>query len=119
MEKIYDVVPAIFHIFFDKYQLDNCEIVVENCRDVIVVKKIVGKKEDNQNNRDENPRVHRDVLAEKRKEYYKSNREKILTKQKQKVVCECGSKFRWNEKARHYKSQKHLAYLKTKTPESV
>jgi hypothetical protein len=45
------------------------------------------------------------------KEYYKTNCEEILKKQKEKINCECGCIASKNYIARHRKSKKHLKLL--------
>ena len=45
-------------------------------------------------------------------QYYKNNKEQILINGKEKFNCNCGSiNIRKAEKARHYKSIKHIKYL--------
>lgn len=51
---------------------------------------------------------------EKKKEYYEINKEKISEKMKKKFTCECGLTLNWNVRLRHYQSQKHQNYLKSK-----
>jgi len=41
-------------------------------------------------------------------EYYKKNREKVLTKRREKITCECGASFSCSAKSRHEKSMKHM-----------
>ena len=52
--------------------------------------------------------------VEKNKQYkkiYRENNEKTL---KQKINCECGGKYTFENKARHFRTLKHLDYLKIK-----
>ena len=62
------------------------------------------------------------LTKEKQKQYYLDNKEKLLEKQKQyninnneklkqKFNCECGGKYRFSDKAKHFKSKKHQKYL--------
>ena len=44
------------------------------------------------------------------KQYRENNREKISEREKEQCTCECGSIFRVKEKARHYKTQKHISF---------
>jgi hypothetical protein len=48
------------------------------------------------------------------KEYYETNKPKILEYKNQKFNCECGRKYTQNHKARHLNSKKHKDYLTTK-----
>jgi hypothetical protein len=47
--------------------------------------------------------------AKKSKKYYNENKEKLLTIQKQKYTCECGSTLNIGSKSTHIKTKKHLA----------
>jgi hypothetical protein len=44
---------------------------------------------------------------------YLKNKEKILEKQKQIFICECGSQVRCAGKAEHLRSTKHNNYINT------
>ena len=47
---------------------------------------------------------------EYQKEYYKKNKDKLLTKLKEKSKCEiCGGSFSYVSKNRHIKTNKHLS----------
>jgi len=60
-------------------------------------------------------RIHnREQILEGQKQYRIHNREKIAEQQSTKIECECGVSYTYRNKARHYKSQKHLNYLSTK-----
>ena len=54
---------------------------------------------------------YRDSHKEQIKEYYEANKEKLLLQRKQKMTCDCGTSFRISDKARHYKSKKHNAFI--------
>lgn len=45
---------------------------------------------------------------EKSREYYKKNK----NKRKVKIICECGSTFRKDNKKRHEQTKKHLSFIK-------
>lgn len=45
------------------------------------------------------------------KKYYVDNIEKIKVYRKQKYACNCGSSIGIDDKARHFKSKKHLRYI--------
>lgn len=44
-------------------------------------------------------------------EWYQKNKEQILQKQKQMIMCECGSEIRKAGKAEHCNSTKHQKYV--------
>lgn len=78
--------------------------------------KIIKYRKDNKDKIKEYHKENYDNNKEKRKEearqYRKNNKEIISEKSKIKITCECGSNVRKEDKARHYKSNKHLNYLK-------
>ena len=51
-----------------------------------------------------------DNVKDKNKEYYETNKEEILEKLSKKNTCECGSIIRYDGKARHLKTQKHIDF---------
>lgn len=73
-------------------------------------------KEDAKIQKSEYNKIYRETqgeeLLKKKREYYEQNKESITEKRKEKMTCDCGSSFSVNYKARHYKSIKHLEYLK-------
>lgn len=50
---------------------------------------------------------------EYQKQYYQQNKEIIHDKKKEKYNCECGGIYSLDNKARHFKSIKHIKYLNT------
>ena len=48
------------------------------------------------------------------KAYREANKEKIKERKTQPFLCECGCTIKWDEKARHRKSQKHINLMKQK-----
>ena len=80
---------------------------------------------------------NKDVILMQQKQYYEQNKDVILVKQKQhydqnkdaikqyyvqnkdtireqrmkKIMCMCGSNFRYSDKARHFQSKKHQAFI--------
>ena len=54
---------------------------------------------------------HKEAILQKRKNYYESNVKMIKTKQR--VVCECicGENYTTSNKARHFKTLKHLEFV--------
>lgn len=76
-------------------------------------------RENNKDKIKEKDKVYRenniDKIREKdkiRKKIYRDdNKEIISEKKKEKMTCECGSCFRKNEKAKHYRTLKHINYI--------
>jgi hypothetical protein len=50
-----------------------------------------------------------------RKQYYEQNKDTILTKQKEKITCECGSTINKSYISEHRKTQKHINYINSKS----
>ena len=125
------------HKYFNKYGIDNFKIELIKSYNVIrthqkdykhlyvyetlwinktknCVNKIVSfnplKKERHKQYNDN----HKEEIAEQKKQYYESNKKEILEKQKQKFNCECGSKYTIQHRARHFKTTKHIKFLKNK-----
>ena len=55
---------------------------------------------------------NKEQILEKKKVYYINNKETIREKQDQKFTCICNSEIRKNEKQRHFKSQKHINFIR-------
>ena len=50
-------------------------------------------------------------IKEHKKKYYEANKEIIKEKKTKKYDCECGGKYTYNHKQRHFKSIKHIAWF--------
>ena len=63
----------------------------------------------------ENNSVNKHVAGrtktESNKIYRHKNKEKIYEKGKEKFPCECGGKYIYGNKSRHFKSKKHLKFV--------
>ena len=55
--------------------------------------------------------TNRNEILYKATEYYKSNKQRIQHRNSIKSVCECGGCYNLPNRARHFKSKKHQAYL--------
>ena len=60
----------------------------------------------------EKRKEYREINKDKMKEYYQENKEKILSRQKEKITCDCGSILRQGDKARHNRTTKHQNFIK-------
>jgi len=60
--------------------------------------------------RKEYKEMHSDKIKLESKDYYKRNKEKILMKQSELYLCECGSEITRHKKANHFRSLKHITY---------
>lgn len=94
--------------YIEKYK----DIIVNNILRPITTKE--DKIEDGKQYREEHKeeiKQYREENKEKIKKYYEDNKDKINQKKKQIYDCECGSKYKFNNKARHLKTLKHQTYL--------
>jgi predicted GIY-YIG superfamily endonuclease len=48
----------------------------------------------------------------KTKNYYKDNKDEINEKKKEKIICICGKSLRKSDHARHFKSKKHIDFIR-------
>jgi glucosamine 6-phosphate synthetase-like amidotransferase/phosphosugar isomerase protein len=76
------------------------------------------RKQHYENNKDEileqNKQYYencKEEIAEQQKQYYKDNKEMIAERKGRIFECPCGSKCRWGNKAQHFKTKKHLAFV--------
>ena len=54
---------------------------------------------------------NKDKIAAYKKQYHECNRDKILAYRKEKITCVCGSCVQRNEKSKHERSKKHIAFI--------
>jgi hypothetical protein len=54
---------------------------------------------------------NKEDLLEKKKNYYNNNKKQIAEKGASPYNCVCGSTFRYSDKSRHFKTDKHQSYL--------
>lgn len=59
--------------------------------------------------------LNNEHIKKKQKEKYVKNKDKILENKKKKYNCDCGSICGFDEKCRHFKTQKHQNYIKSLT----
>jgi peptide methionine sulfoxide reductase MsrB len=60
--------------------------------------------------------INRECKHIKDRLYYQNNKEKLLKKQQEKFICECGGKFTRNHKSDHIKTVSHQTYIKSSSP---
>ena len=56
---------------------------------------------------------NKEKIKKNREEWYQKNKEKILEKNKQTLICQCGSEVRCAGKAEHNKSVKHINFIQS------
>ena len=54
---------------------------------------------------------NKEAILEQQKQYRIENKDKIKEKKKKKFTCECGGIYTQSNKARHFKTKKHLKYI--------
>jgi len=55
--------------------------------------------------------ANKEKIKERQKKYVEANKEKINEMRKEKFKCECGGKYIYTHKSRHFKSKKHLKFV--------
>ena len=126
---------------FDEYGLENCKIILIELfpctsfdeltareahfiRTLKCVNKVIPGRtrqeyiEVNKDNISEYMKQYRkdnrDKISEQKKHYYEANKEVISQKAKLEYTCECGTKCRNDSKTKHFRTIKHLKYMKQK-----
>lgn len=56
---------------------------------------------------------NKDIIKERISKYKEQNKDKINQKMKQKLICECSGQYLRMNKARHEKTQKHIAFIES------
>lgn len=56
---------------------------------------------------------NKDKVLELRKKRYETNKEQISEVRKQKLICDCGDEYTIQNKSRHCKAKKHIAYIES------
>ena len=94
---------------FDKYGIENC--------DIILLELVEASSKDELHTREAyyikatkcvNKYIPMRTIKEYRKQYRHDNKEHL----KIKIVCQCGSEFRKNDKARHERTKKHIEFIR-------
>ena len=112
---------------FDEYGVENCNIILLELypcssrdeltsresyfiRSLDCVNKIIPDRTHN-----EYCETNKDIILKSNKQYREENKEAISEKKKKVFDCECGSNCRYDDKARHNKSKKHLDFIASKS----
>ena len=118
-------------ILFDKYGIENCEIIAleefENLTNEALKEKevsfIISFKCVNKNIPGRTHKKYyidnREVRLKYIKEYYIDNKEHLTILKKEKFICDCGGEYIRTNKARHFKSKKHQEYLNENTTQNI
>ena len=54
---------------------------------------------------------NKEKIQDYKSEWYQKNKNKILEKQKEMIICECGAEIRKAGKSEHCRSKKHQDYI--------
>ncbi len=57
---------------------------------------------------------NKEMIHDRKKRYYRSNKEKINQKQSLKIPCSCGAFYRKSHKQRHFHTDKHVQYVESR-----
>ena len=110
-------------ILFDKYGIENCEIIAleefENLTNEALKEKevsfinsfkCVNKNKPNRTNK-QYYIDNREGCLKYNKEYYIDNKEHLTFFKNKKFICQCGGKYSRTNKSTHCKTKKHQEYL--------
>ena len=112
-------------IYFDKYGLENCKIVLIELVDATILDEIRARetyyihslqcvnRRPSIRDRNEYMEQYKIENHDRMKERDKLYRERVKDKRKEKYNCNCGSCIEIIEKARHERSIKHQSYIKS------
>lgn len=90
----------------EQYREENSEVIAERAKQYRL------KHQERLNAYDKQRyQEQREEKINWQKQYYVEHKEKIREKQKKQVDCECGGKYVYGAKARHFDSAVHLRYL--------
>jgi hypothetical protein len=85
---------------------------IKNCVNVrLPTRKQKEYKETNKEKIKEYGRKYAELNKEQKKEYYQKNKSKILNRNKEKKVCDCGVEYTIAHKLRHDKTKRHLDFF--------
>jgi len=97
---------------YKEYRIDNHEYIINRERKY----RKENKERINTNDkkwRQENP----DKKAINDKKYRETHKEEIKERKSRTFTCDCGSTLRFEDKARHFRSKKHINYTQKFAPE--
>lgn len=92
--------------YHKQYRENNKEELVEYQKEY----REKNKKEISEQKKEHYGKNKQEIL-EKAKQHYQKNKKELNEKRQQKFNCECGSTLRLSDKARHFKSKKHIQFL--------
>ena len=71
---------------------------------------------DNKIQIDEQHRYYYSISKDKKKEYTEANKDKISERKKKLLTCDCGSIIQQGDKAKHFRTIKHIDYINSIIP---
>eukprot|EP01041_Mallomonas_annulata_P008326 gene8326-17143_t len=100
---------TVFQLF-EKYAPENCSIIELASQQFTTKKDLFAKEREYI---EAHYCINQYIPNRTGAEYYKDNREDILSMLKEQINCPCGGKFTKMKKARHERSDKHIKSLAT------
>ena len=89
----------------ERYYMENNECI-NKYRPVITDEE---RKERDSNNRKEHYEKNKEAKKQKFREYQLTHKEQIKQRKERPYECVCGSVVRYNDKAKHFRTKKHLS----------
>ena len=68
---------------------------------------------DNKIRIDEQHKYYYSISKDKKKEYEEANKDKISERKTKQITCDCGSIIQQGDKAKHFRTKKHIAFINT------
>ena len=101
-----------------EYYIDNQIHILEKCKQYReehkenILEKCKQYREEHKTEIKQYRDEHKEHISEYHKQYRTDNQEKIKEHKNQKYTCDCGSRYTTQNKARHFKSHKHLEFIR-------
>jgi hypothetical protein len=55
--------------------------------------------------------INKNIAGRTKKEWREDNKQELKEKAKQKITCECGGKYSYDNKSQHFKTKKHKKHI--------
>ena len=90
------------HEYHKQYNIQNKDKIAEYHKQLYL---------DNKIQIDEQHRYYYSISKDKKKEYTEANKDKISERKKKLLTCDCGSIIQQGDKAKHFRTSKHIDYV--------
>jgi len=98
------------HVIEEKYRVELCA----DLNSFVCHLTQEQRKERNKLNKREWGQINKEAISKKKKVYAENNKDKIKTRIREKITCECGCEIGRGSVARHRRSKKHIDLMNNK-----